>query len=186
MQGFSGIRLRNAAILPILALALASMLAACGASTANGSNNNSGVTGSSAKSGGCKFDFSTDPIAVVHSDIVAGHMRYLIAFSNDGSTPCTLEGYPIVTVDNSAITVADVTSADTWSNLAIAPLTLAPNDSAWFAIQGRDETTNCAYVTPSIAPSQDTKSTPSSSTINICGGKLYVSPLVSSPQAFNQ
>lgn len=113
-------------------------------------------------------------------------MRYLIAFLNDGSTPCTLEGYPTVTVDNSAITVANVTSADTWSNIAVEPITLAPNDSAWFAIQGRDEKTNCDWVTPSIAPPQDTKSTPSASTINICGGKLYVSPVVSNPQAFNQ
>lgn len=113
-------------------------------------------------------------------------MRYLFAFANTGSSPCTLEGYPAVTIDNPAITVTTTSSADTWSNIAIEPVTLAPNDSAWFAIQGRNETTNCAYVTPSITPPQETKGTLSESSLNICGGKLYVSPLVSTPQAFNQ
>lgn len=187
MQRFSEIQMRKITILPILALALASMVAACGASTAPGSTNNSRATGTTVNSDTCKFDLSANPISVVSSDIVAGHMRYLFAFDNFGSSPCTLDGYPTVTLDNSAITVTTTTSADTWSNLPIAPITLAPNggSSAWFVIQGRDETTNCAYVTPSIAPPEVSKGVPSASTLNICGGALYVSPLVSSPQAFN-
>lgn len=187
MRGFSGIRLRKTVILPILALALASTLAACGgASTANGSANNSGATGTSANSGGCKSQLSTDGINLIRSDEVAGHIRYLFAFSNDGSSPCTLEGYPTVTVDNSAITVITTTSADTWSNVAIEPVTLAPNDFALFALQGRDERTNCVMVHPSIAPPQDTKGAPNSATITVCGGKLYVSPVISNPEAFNR
>lgn len=187
MRGFSGLRLCKAALVPLLTLALASTLAACGgASTANGSTNNSGATGTSATSGNCKFDYSTDPMGVVNSAIIAGHMRYLFAFFNDSSSSCTLEGYPKVTLDNSAIAVVTTLSADTWSNLAIKPVLVAPNNSAWFALQGRDETTNCAYVTPSFTPPQETKGATSASTINICGGTLYVSPVISSPQAFNQ
>ena len=179
MRGFSGIRLGKTAILPILALTLASTLAACGgASTANGS----GTTGTSANSGGCK---NLSSIGLAGTDNVAGHIRYIFAFTNEGSSSCTLEGYPTITVDNSAITVTTTTSTVTWSNVAIEPVTLAPNDVAFFGIQGYDQTTNCELVNPTIALPQETKGTPSDASIYICGGKLYVSPLVSSHEAFD-
>lgn len=190
MRGFSRIRLSKAAIESILALGLVSMLAACGAGTAKGSTNSSGATGTSANSGGCASDFS---FAFVRTDEIAGHTRDLFLVSNDGTSPCTVQGYPVITVDNSAITVTTTTSADTWSNVAIKPVafvseddpTLSPSDLHYFALQGRDDTTNCILVSPSIALAKGITGTPTS-VITVCGGELLVSPVVSSVAAFNQ
>lgn len=180
VQGFSRIRLRRTAILPILAFAFASTLSACGgANTANGSR----TTETSANSSGCKIFSSID---LAGTNNVAGHIRYEFAYTNEGSSPCTLEGYPTVTIADSAITVITTTSTDTWSNVAIEPVTLAPNDFAFFAIQGYDQKTSCELVNPIIALPQETKGSPSSSSIYVCGGKLYVSPIVYRPDAFHQ
>lgn len=184
------IRLRTATIGAILALTLASLLAACGVSAANGSTNSSGATGASAHSGGCASDFS---FVFVGTDKIAGHTRGLFLISNDGTSSCTIKGYTVITVANSAITVTTTTSADTWSNVAIKPVTfvseddptLSPSDLHYFALQGRDDTTNCLLVSPSIAMAKGITGTPTS-VITVCGGELFVSPVVSNTAAFNQ
>lgn len=183
-------RLRKAALESILALILVALLAACGPGAANGSTNSSGATGAATNSGGCASDFS---FAFVRTDEIAGHTRDLFLVSNDGTSSCTVEGYPVVTVDNSAITITTTTSADTWSNVTIKPVTFMPSDSPtlspsdlhYFALQGRDDTTDCALVSPSIAMAKDTSGSPTS-VITVCGGELFVSPMVSSIAAFNQ
>ncbi|HEX9035388.1 MAG TPA: DUF4232 domain-containing protein [Ktedonobacterales bacterium] len=179
MRGISGFGLRKNAMAPILALALAATLAACGsASTSKGS----GTTGASATTGGCQNLSLLGPA----TNNIAGHIRYSFAVANGGASPCTLEGYPKVTLDTSAITVITTTSAATWSNVAIEPVTLAPNSFATFAVQGYDQTTGCQFVNLSIELPQQTTSAPYDTPISFCGGKIYVSPIVSSPQAFNQ
>lgn len=190
MRSFSRIRLSKAAIESILALVLVSMLAACSASATNGSTNSSGATGASANSGGCASDFS---FTFVRTDKIAGHTRDLFLVVNDGTSPCTVQGYPVVTVASSAITVTTTTSADTWSNVAIKPVTFvseddptqSPSDLHYFALQGRDDTTNCTLVSPSIAMTKGATGSPTS-VITVCGGELLVSPVVSSVAAFNQ
>lgn len=182
-------RLRKSVIVPILALTLISTLAACSASTPNGSTNSPGATGASANSGGCASDIEFD---FVQTDRIAGHVRDLFGVINVNPSPCTIKGYPIVTVGDSTITVTDTTTSDTWSNIAIQPITLpssddtsiTPNDLYYFAVQGRDDTTNCKLLSPSISFVQGTPGTPTS-VINICGGKLFVSPVMTRSAAYN-
>ena len=185
MRGSARIRVSKTVIASILALTVVSLLAACGASSAKGSSTSSGATGAA----GCasNFEFGFD-----HTDVIAGHTRDVFLVLNDGTGPCTIKGYPVVTVNDPAITVTPTTSADTWSNIAIQPVTFAPEDSAtftpndldYFALQGRDDTTNCKLVSPSIALAQGVPGTPTS-VITVCGGELFVSPLVSGYATFN-
>ncbi len=185
MRGSSRIRLSKAVIESILALTVVSLLAACGASTAKGPSNSSGATGAA----GCASDFS---FAFVQTDVIAGHTRDLFFLENDNTSSCTIKGYPVVTVNDPAIKVTTTTSADTWSNVAIEPVTfvpedsptLSPNDFHYFALQGRDDTTNCKLVSPSIALAKGIAGSPTS-VITVCGGELFVSPVVSSVAAFN-
>jgi hypothetical protein len=183
MRGPSRIRLSKAVIESILALTVVSLLAACGASTAKGSSNSSGATG-------CASDFS---FAFVQTDVIAGHTRDLFLLENDSTSSCTIKGYPVVTVPDPAIKVTNTASSDTWSHVAIEPVTfvpedsptLSPNDLHYFALQGRDDTTNCKLVSPSIAMAKGIAGSPTS-VITVCGGELFVSPVVSSVAAFNQ
>lgn len=190
MRDSSSIRLSKAAIESILALALVALLTACGASAAKGATSRSRATGAATNSGGCASDFS---FSFVGTDNIAGHTRDLFLVLNVGTSACTIKGYPVVTVDNSAITITTTTSADTWSNVAIKPVTfvsedsptLSPSDLHYFALQGRDDTTNCILVSPSIALAKGITGT-LTSVITICGGELFVSPVVSSIAAFNR
>ncbi len=189
MRGSSRIRLSKAVIASILALTVASLLAACSVSTAKGSPNSSGATGASTDSAGCASDFE---YSFVHTDVIAGHTRDVFLILNDGTSPCTVKGYPIITVGDPAITVTTTTSADTWSNIAIKPVIIPPEDSAssttsdfqYFALQGRDDTTNCKLVSLSIAMARGIAGSPTS-IINVCGGELFVSPVFSAPVGFN-
>jgi hypothetical protein len=185
---FSGKRRIVAAAIASLALALAATLAACGGVS---SATDSGTPATSANSSGCN---KLSLLGLVGTDNIVGHIRYEFAFSNDGSSPCTLEGYPKVTLDKS-ITTVNTTSTATWTNVAIAPVTLepmngdgtlTPDNFASFAIQGYDQTTNCQLVNLTITAPQQTTSVPNESPIAICGGKLYVSPVVSGSGALNK
>lgn len=187
MRDFSGMRLGRAVIVSFLALTLVSTLAACGGAS---TGSTSGATGASANSRGCKSDLEFD---FARTDHVAGHVRDLFLILNDSTSPCTLKGYPIVTVDDSSITVTTTTTADTWSNVAIQPVTLTssndanitPNDLHYFAVQGRDDTTNCKLLSPSFSFTSGTAGSPTS-VITICGGELFVSPVVPNTAAFNE
>ncbi len=190
MRRFPGLRLCKIALVPLLALALVSTLAGCvGLSTIHGTIYTSGATGASANSSGCASDLEFD---FVQTDRIAGHDRDLFGILNDNASACTIKGYPIVTVGDSTITVTDTTTSDTWSNIAIQPITLpssddtsiTPNDLYYFAVQGRDDTTNCKLLSPSISFVQGTPGTPTS-VINICGGKLFVSPVMTRSAAYN-
>lgn len=180
-------RLRKTVIVPMLALALAAMLAACGG--ASGSNNPSGSSGGSASSATCASDLEFD---FVQTDRIAGHVRDLFGVINVNPSPCTIKGYPIVTVGDATVKITNTTSADTWSNIAIQPITLpssddtnmTPNDLYYFAVQGRDDTTNCKLLSPSISFVQGTPGAPTS-VINICGGELFVSPVMTRSAAYN-
>lgn len=191
MHGCFGMRVRKAEIVPILALALVATLAACGSA---GSAKGSGTNGTSAHASGCKnltpnsLDGGDDiAFGLGGTNTIAGHIRYLFGLTNEGASPCTFEGYPTVTLDQSTITVITTASASTWSNVAIKPITLAPNDgTAWFALQGYDQKTNCRLVNLTVALPQETKGVPSDSPIYVCGGKLYVSPLVNGPEEFGK
>jgi hypothetical protein len=191
MRGSSRIRLSKGVIESILALTMVSLLAACGASTVKGSSNSLGATGASTDSAGCASDFE---FVFNHTDVIAGHTRDVFLVLNDGAGPCTVKGYPIVTVPDSTITVTPTTSSDTWSNIAIQPITFAsensatftptPNDLDFFALQGRDDTTNCKLVSPSIALAKGITGS-LTSVITVCGGELFVSPVVAGSAVFN-
>lgn len=191
MHGFFGMRARKAVIFSILVFALVATLAACGGA---GSAKGSGSSGTSTHASGCKnrtpnsLDGADDiAFGLAGTNIIAGHIRYLFGLTNENSSPCTFEGYPTITLNQSSITVTTTASASTWSNIAIKPITLAPNNgTAWFALQGYDQKTNCQLVTPTVALPQETKGVTSDSPIYVCGGKLYVSPLVNGPEEFGK
>jgi hypothetical protein len=124
-------------------------------------------------------------LTLITSDSASGRTRYLFQYTNTGSGPCTLNGYPTVTAPGTSLKTNNVPSAYTWRTVTISTVVLAPSANAYFAIQVQPTAEfigqTCVTAGPLIGLPGGTESVVAPTDITTCDGVINVSPFVATP-----
>lgn len=119
------------------------------------------------------------------SDSSAGHLVYAVVLENTGQVPCTLEGYPTVTLltsSSAALLTMQTDGSDGITSVSNTPslVTVPIGGAASFVLQWSDVSTDGSACPVSTwlevqLPSQSVGLL-SDTTIQACGGDIYTSP----------
>lgn len=119
--------------------------------------------------------------------IAMGQALIRYQFTNTSATVCSLKGYPNASMPGHSLKIEQVAIAYMWSNVPINTVELAPDASAYFAVQTQDAPIEpglaCVTASLTIYPPQSATGFPSSLKIINCDGVLYISPLVANESA---
>lgn len=162
----SGARSRTVTVCALAAAACALVTTACGSQSSPGTTASPG-SASPASTGNCVT--SRLEISLTDTGALAGQAGGYLKFTNDGSTPCRVSGWPAViglTADGRAIPLRRVQSTmfGAWHYSAPPPVvTLQPRDSAYAVVVADDKpagsATSCPapYVRLQVTPPGDSQ-----------------------------